>query len=43
MALIRIFLAVLGIEDAKIDEIIRAHTDTVNGLKDEIEKFKGSY
>lgn len=40
MALSRKFLAALGIEDAKVDEIIQAHTDTVNGLKDEIEKYK---
>lgn len=40
MALTRKFLAALGIEDAKVDEIIQAHTDTVNGLKDEIEKYK---
>lgn len=30
----------MGIEDSKIDEIISAHTDTVNGLKDEVEKYK---
>lgn len=30
----------MGIEDSKIDEIISAHTDTVNGLKDEAEKYK---
>ncbi len=41
MALTRKFLAALGIEDAKVDEIIQAHTDTVNGLKEEIEKYKG--
>lgn len=40
MALTRKFLAALGIEDDKVDEIIQAHTDTVNGLKDEIEKYK---
>lgn len=40
MALTRKFLAAMGIEDAKVDEIIAAHTDTVNGLKDEIEKYK---
>lgn len=40
MALTRKLLAALGIEDAKVDEIIQAHTDTVNGLKDEIEKYK---
>lgn len=40
MALTRKFLAALGIEDEKVDEIIQAHSDTVNGLKDEIEKYK---
>ncbi len=38
MALTRKFLAALGIEDDKVDEIIQAHTETVNGLKDEIVK-----
>lgn len=42
MALTRKFLAALGIENDKIDEIISAHTDTVNGLKDEIEKHRSS-
>lgn len=40
MALKRAFLKALGIEDEKVDEIINAHTETVNGLKDEIEKYK---
>lgn len=40
MALSRKFLSAMGIEDDKIDQIIEAHTDTVNGLKDEIEKYK---
>lgn len=40
MALTRKFLAALGIDNDKVDEIIQAHTDTVNGLKDEIEKYK---
>ena len=40
MALTRKFLVALGIEDTKVDEIIQAHTETVNGLKDEIEKYK---
>lgn len=35
MALKRNFLQALGIEDDKIDEIIEAHSETVNGLKDE--------
>ena len=40
MALTRKFLAALGIDNDKVDEIIQAHTDTVNGLMDEIEKYK---
>ena len=40
MALTRKFLSALGIEEDKVDEIIQAHTDTVNGLKEEIEKYK---
>ena len=40
MALTRKFLSALGIEAEKIDEIIEAHTDTVNALKDEREKYK---
>lgn len=30
----------MGIEDEKIDEIIRAHTDTVNGLKEQRDSYK---
>lgn len=40
MALTRKFLAALGIDNDKVDEIIQAHTETVSGLKDEIEKYK---
>ena len=40
MALTRKFLSAMGIEEDKIDEIINAHTETVNGLKDEIDKYK---
>lgn len=40
MALTRKFLSALGIESDKIDEIITAHTDTVNALKDEAKKYK---
>lgn len=40
MALTRKFLSALGIEADKIDEIINAHTDTVDGLKDELAKAK---
>lgn len=38
MALTRKFLAALGIDADKVDEIIAAHTETVNGLKGQLEK-----
>ena len=41
MALSRKFLSALGIEQDKVDEIIQAHAETVDGLKDEIAKYKG--
>lgn len=40
MALTRKFLSALGIEADKIDEIINAHTETVDGLKDDLSKAK---
>lgn len=40
MALTRKFLAALGIESEKIDEIIDAHTETVNALKKERDDAK---
>lgn len=40
MALTRKFLAALGIEPEKIDEIIEAHTDTVDALKAERDNYK---
>ncbi len=40
MALTRKALATMGIEADKIDQIIEMHTDTVNGLKDDIAKYK---
>lgn len=40
MALTRKFLSALGIEADKVDEIIEAHTETVNGLKAERDKYK---
>jgi len=40
MALTRKFLAALGIEADKVDEIIQAHTETVDGLKADRDKFK---
>lgn len=42
MALTRRFLNALGIEADKVDEIITAHSETVTGLKAEIEQYKGS-
>jgi hypothetical protein len=38
MALTRKFLASKGIDASVIDEIITAHTETVSGLKDELDK-----
>lgn len=38
MALTRKFLKAMGIEDEKIDQIIEAHTETVNSLKDSLEQ-----
>ena len=40
MSLSRKFLAALGIEQEKIDEIIDAHTETVNALKEERDKYR---
>lgn len=40
MALTRKFLAALGIEAEKVDEIIQAHTETVDGLKAERDRYK---
>jgi hypothetical protein len=36
MALTRKFLKAMGIEDEKIDQIVDAHTETVDGLKSEL-------
>lgn len=41
MALTRKFLSALGIEADKIDEIITAHTETVEALKKERDTYKG--
>lgn len=38
MALSRRMLKALGIEDEKIDQIIEAHSETVDGLKDKLSK-----
>lgn len=40
MALTRKFLKAMGIEDEKIDQIIDAHAETVDGLKEQIATFK---
>ena len=40
MALTRKFLSALGIEADKIDEIIEAHTDSVNALKEQRDAYK---
>lgn len=40
MALTRKMLKAMGIEDDKIDQIIEAHSETVDALKDEREKFR---
>lgn len=40
MALTRKLLRSMGIEDDKIDQIIEAHTETVNALKDERDEYK---
>lgn len=40
MALTRKFLAAMGIEADKIDEIITAHTETVDALKEERDTYK---
>ena len=40
MALTRKMLKAMGIEDEKIDEIIDAHTETVNALKEQRDQYK---
>ena len=40
MALTRKFLKAMGIEDEKIDQIVDAHTETVDGLKNELKAAK---
>ena len=42
MALTRKMLKAMGIEDEKIDQIIEAHTDTVDALKEERDSYKDS-
>lgn len=41
MALTRKMLKAMGIEDEKIDQIIEAHTETVDALKEERDRYKG--
>ena len=40
MALSRKFLSALGIEEEKVDEIIKAHSETVEALKEERDGYK---
>lgn len=40
MALTRKALTAMGIEDAQIEQIIEMHSETVTGLKDEIDQYK---
>ena len=40
MKLTRKFLSTLGIEEEKADQIINVHVETVDNLKDEIEKYR---
>lgn len=40
MALSRKFLAAFGIEEDKVDEIIKAHSETVDALKEERDAYK---
>lgn len=40
MALTRKFLSAMGIESDKVDEIINAHIETVDGLKEEMAAYK---
>ena len=42
MALTRKFLSALGIDADKIDEIISAHTETVDALKQERDEYKAT-
>lgn len=41
MALTRKMLKAMGIEDEKIDQIVEAHTETVEALKQQCEELKG--
>ena len=41
MALTRKLLKGMGLTEEQVDTIIEAHTETVDGLKDDIKKYKG--
>lgn len=41
MALTRKLLKGMGLTDEQVDTVIEAHTDTVDGLKGEVNKYKG--
>ena len=41
MALTRKLLKGMGLTEEQVDTIIEAHTDTVDGLKEDIKKYKG--
>lgn len=41
MSITRKLLKGMGLTDEQVDTIIEAHSDTVNGLKDEVERYKG--
>lgn len=41
MALTRKLLKGMGLTDEQVDTIIEAHTETIDGLKKDIEKYKG--
>lgn len=41
MALTRKFLSAMGIEEEKIEQIITAHTEVTNALKEERDEYKG--
>lgn len=40
MSITRKFLKAMGIEDDKIEQIIDAHTETVDGLKADVDKYR---
>ena len=40
MALTRKLLKGMGLTEEQVDTIIEAHTDTVDGLKEDIKKYK---